>query len=119
MCVTATVFVFVFLYFSDACPGACGCYIFKGGFTQKQGFPGGTSGKEPTYAGDVRDLGLIPGLGRSSGGGHGNPLQNSCLKNAMDRSPSNYWTIAFIFHTNKVMLKILHAGLKHYMNQEL
>ena len=32
---------------------------------------------------------------------------------------SNYWTIAFIFHTNKVMLKILHAGLQHYMNQEL
>ena len=31
------------------------------------------------------DLGLIPGLGRFSGGGHGNPLQCSCLKNPMDR----------------------------------
>ena len=34
-------------------------------------------------AGDVRDMGSIPGLGRSSGGGHGNPLQYSCLKNPM------------------------------------
>ena len=31
------------------------------------------------------DLGSIPGLGRSLGGGHGNPLQYSCLENAMDR----------------------------------
>ena len=37
--------------------------------------PGGTSGKNPTAnAGDIRDVGLIPGLGRYSGGGHGNPL---------------------------------------------
>ena len=43
------------------------------------GFPGGTSGKEPACTGDVRDAGLIPGSGRSSGGGHGNPLQYSCL----------------------------------------
>ena len=33
---------------------------------------------------DVRDTGLTPGLGRSPGGGHGNPLQNSCLGNPMD-----------------------------------
>ena len=32
-------------------------------------------------AGDIRDGGLVPGLGRSSGGGHGNPLQYSCLEN--------------------------------------
>ena len=36
-------------------------------------------------AGDIRDTGLIPGSGRSSGGGHGNPLQYSCLENPMDR----------------------------------
>ena len=36
-------------------------------------------------AGDKRDVGLIPGLGRSPGGGHGNPLQYSCLGNPMDR----------------------------------
>ena len=34
---------------------------------------------------DVRDAGSIPGLGRSPGGGHGNPLQYSCLENPMDR----------------------------------
>ena len=34
---------------------------------------------------NVRDLGLILELGRSSGGGHGNPLQYSCLENPMDR----------------------------------
>ena len=39
----------------------------------------------PVNAGDVRDAGLIPGLGRSSGGGNGNPLQYSCLENPMDR----------------------------------
>ena len=38
----------------------------------------------PAKAGDVRDAGLIPGLGRCLGGGHGNTLQNSCLKNFMD-----------------------------------
>ena len=35
----------------------------------------------PADSGDVRDLDLIPGLGRCSGGGHGNPLQCSCLEN--------------------------------------
>ena len=35
----------------------------------------------PASAGDIRDLGLNPGLGRSPGGGHGNPLQYSCLEN--------------------------------------
>ena len=39
----------------------------------------------PTKAGDNRDLGLILGSGRSSGGGHGNPLQYSCLEKPMDR----------------------------------
>ena len=38
----------------------------------------------PANVGDVRDAGLIPGLGRSAGGGHGNPLQYSCLENSMD-----------------------------------
>ena len=39
----------------------------------------------PTSAGDVRDVGSIPGSGRSPGGGSGNPLQDSCLENSMDR----------------------------------
>ena len=50
------------------------------------GFPGGASGKEPTCQGDIRDVGLIPGSGRSPpGGGYGNPLQDSSLENPMDR----------------------------------
>ena len=50
------------------------------------GFPGGTSGKEPArHCTDMRDLGSIPGSGRSPGEGHANPLQYSCLKNPMDR----------------------------------
>ena len=36
-------------------------------------------------AGDLRGAGLLPGLRRSPGGGHGNPLQYSCLENLMDR----------------------------------
>ena len=39
----------------------------------------------PANAGDVKDSGLMPGLGRSYGGGHGYPLQYSCLENPMDR----------------------------------
>ena len=39
----------------------------------------------PANAGDVGDLGLIPGWGRFPGGGHGNPLQYSCLENPMER----------------------------------
>ena len=39
----------------------------------------------PGNAGDMRDASLIPGLGRSPGEGHGNPLQYSCLENPMDR----------------------------------
>ena len=39
----------------------------------------------PANAGDVGDVGLIPGSGRSPGGGDGNPLQYSCLENPMDR----------------------------------
>ena len=39
----------------------------------------------PGNAGDERDVGLIPGLGRSLGEGHGDPLQYSCLGNPMDQ----------------------------------
>ena len=39
----------------------------------------------PANSGDTRDVGLIPGSGRSPGGGIGNPLQYSCLENAMER----------------------------------
>ena len=41
--------------------------------------------KLPANAGDARDMDLIPELGRSPGGGNGNPLQYSCLENSRDR----------------------------------
>jgi len=40
----------------------------------------------PASAGDIKDTGLIPGLRRSPGGGHGDPLQYSCLENPMHRA---------------------------------
>ena len=50
------------------------------------GFPGGASGKEPTcHCRRQKGQGSIPVLGRSPGGGCGNPLQYSCLENRMDR----------------------------------
>ena len=58
------------------------------------GFPSGTSGKKikikkkknlPASARGIRDMGSIPGSGRLPRGGHGNPLQYSCLENPMDR----------------------------------
>ena len=48
-----------------------------------EGFPGGSDGKE--LACNEGDAGSVPGLGRSPGEGDGNPLQNPCLENPMDR----------------------------------
>ena len=45
----------------------------------------------PANAGDIQDMSLIPGLGRSPSGGHANPLQYSCLENPMDRRA--WWAI--------------------------
>ena len=47
----------------------------------------------PADAGDVRDVSSIPGSGRSPGGGHGNPLQCSCLEKPMDRGA--WWATAY------------------------
>ena len=47
------------------------------------GFSGGSAGKESAC--NAGDVGLIPGLGRSPRGGHGNPLQYSCLENPKDK----------------------------------
>ena len=50
------------------------------------GFPGDSAVKDPpATAGEAGDVGLIPGLGRSSGEENGNLLQYSCLENPMDR----------------------------------
>ena len=52
-------------------------------FFTSQGFPGDSVVKNPPAI--QADAGSLPGLGRSPGGGHGNPLQYSCLKNPMGR----------------------------------
>ena len=68
--------------------------------TNKQVFPGGASGKE--YACQcrrLRDWGSIPRLGRSTGGGHGNPLQYFCLDNPISSSHQ--------------VVKVLELQLKH------
>ena len=53
--------------------------VNKVGTDFKKGFPGSSAGKESAC--NAEDPGLIPGLGRFPGGGHGNPLQYSCLEN--------------------------------------
>ena len=51
-------------------------------------FPGCAVVKHPpSYAGDARDVGSIPGSRRSPGEGNGNPLQYSCLENPMEEEP--------------------------------
>ena len=81
------------------------------------GFPGGTSGKNPpTYAGDIRNAGLIPGSGRSPGGGHSNPRQYSCLENPMDRGA--WWATVHRVAKSQTWLKwpSTHAGM-HLCNK--
>ena len=59
------------------------CFVYTPPETLLLGFPGGSDSKESAC--NVGDLGSVSGLGRSPGGGHGNPLQYSCLENPMNR----------------------------------
>ena len=66
------------------------CFLFHVYFTHMYIYYGASQvapvvKNPPACTGDVRDAGSIPGLGRPPGGGHGNTLQYSCLKNPMDR----------------------------------
>ena len=61
----------------------------------------------PANAGDVRDAGSIPGLGRSPRGGHGNALQYSCLENPVDRGA---WCAAVHQVTKSRTLKRLNTN---------
>ena len=61
----------------------------------------------PASAGDLRDMGSIPGLGRSPGGGRGNPLQYSCLENPMDRGV--WWATVHRVTKNQTRLKRQHT----------
>ena len=80
------------------------------------GFPGGSSGKEPTCnAEDIRDMGSIPGLGRSPGGENGNPLQYSCLENPMDRGA--WRAIVHGVTKSQTQLKQLKHANQEYITQ--
>ena len=57
----------------------------------------------PASAVDIRDKDSIPGLGRSLGGGHGNPLQCSCLENPMDRGAFGLQSIVAKSRTQLIM----------------
>ena len=57
----------------------------------------------PTNTEDVEDSGSIPGSGRSPGGGHGNPLQDSCLENPKDRG--DWWAIVHRAAKSQARLK--------------
>ena len=71
---------------------------------QQQGFPSGASVKNPpANAGDVRDVGSIHGSKRSPGGGHGNPLQCSCLENPRDRGA--WWAAVYGVAQSRTQLK--------------
>ena len=70
------------------------------------GFPGSSDGKESTC--NVGDLGLIPELGRYSGGGHGNPLQYSCLENPRDREA--WWAAIYGVAQSQTRLKRLSSS---------
>ena len=59
----------------------------------------------PDIAGDRRDMGSIPGSGRSPGGGHGNPLQYSCLENPMDRGA--WWAPSPWGHKESDITKVI------------
>ena len=66
------------------------CFLFHVYFTHMYIYYGASQvarevKNPPACTGDVRDAGSIPGLGRPPGGGHGNTLQYSCLKNPTDR----------------------------------
>ena len=70
--------------------------------------------KNPTAnAGDARDLGLIPGWGRSPGGGHGNPLQDSRLENPMDRGA--WWATVHRVAKSQTQRKQLHASMHFFV----
>ena len=67
----------------------------------------------PANAGDIRDRGSIPGLGGSPGGGHGRPLQYSCLENPMDRGA--WWVMVHSVMKSQTRLERLstHGELLH------
>ena len=66
-------------------------------------------------SGDVRDVGSISELGRSPGGGHGNPLQYSCLENPMDRGA--WWATVHGVTKSQTQLKLLSTHTRIHIIQ--
>ena len=67
----------------------------------------------PANAGDVRDTGLIPGLGRSPGGGQSNPLQYFCLENPMDKG--SWWNA--VHRVTKSWTQLKQLSIQHSHKQ--
>ena len=63
----------------------------------------------PANTGDIRDVGLIPGLGRCPGEGCGSPLQYSCLENPMDRGA--WWATVHWVANSQTQLSDFHFSL--------
>ena len=83
-----------------------------GNLLSSAGFPGSARVKNPpASAGDVGAVGSIPGLGRSPRGGHGNPLQYSCLENPMDRGV--WWATVHRLTRSQTWLKRLSMHVAH------
>ena len=89
-------------------------------------FPGGTVVKNPpANEGDARDVGLIPGSGRSPGVGNGNPLQYSCLENSMDRQAWGATVLSstcnrqyFYFNHSNSCVVVFYCGFNlHFSNR--
>ena len=75
----------------------------------EKGFPGGSVVENPSAnARDAGEVGLIPGLGRSPGGGNGNSLQYSCLGNPMDRGA--WWAAVYGVAQSQTQLKRLSSS---------
>ena len=81
--------------------------------TCKKELPQWLSGKQSACnAGDSGDAGSIPGLGRSSGGGHSNQLQYSCQENTMDRGA--WWATVHGVAKNEMLPKHARTQLVKY-----
>ena len=69
----------------------------------------------PVNSGDIKDVGSVLGSGRSSGAGHSNPLQFSCLKNPIDRGA--WW--ATVHGITKSWTRLKKLSMQHKMQREI
>ena len=92
-------------------------FLFFFSNTKSRGFPDGAVVKNlPASAGDAREVGSIPGLGRSPGEGNGNPLQYPCLENPTDREA--WWAIVQLVAKSQTWLNTAHAHVHKKQKSE-